>query len=638
MLSLELITNTKLVYTPSFIRYLEIKNVNMKKSLSNIFLLLISICLFVNLGITQSDCEMQIGTNFDIVGACGVHKDLKISSTHFFTRNEIYLEDGNDWDSGLAETMSQDDAGYPLEVPFVHPLTGENQIVAFTVGGYQQNYETGDYVMLYDGNGSFQFANWTAQTVTSEEPGRIEFTINEVDENGIHIEMLSSMLDNHVNNIRIVRIIYEGDFETAPFLPQFEEKANNFVSFRFMDWMYTNHTDVSQWEERTKANFHTQEDDEKGASWELVIELCNYFNIDPWINVPHQANGEYIDSMATLFNTELDTNLTIYLEYSNECWNWIFEQTYWLDSVPPFPGNIGRNYGYYANEVFTRWDNVFSGQEDRIEMILAGHDYFVLEALDYTDGQATTDLVDLVSYPGYVALNEGNYDTLNAYGNAATAEQVLAMLNENKSTDFYWMNEFKTLVSDVYEKDFVMYEGGQHITPEWFGLDTSYNQALYDAQLHPGMYSFYQDILNYYKDTLEVTLFMNFTLSSLQENPFGSWGLLDNVFLESPWPVKYQAVLDFIENCGPVVDAHIEADITNITITPNPTTDYMYINGLLGYYSIHIIDGSGNIYQNLTNSSSSIGINIESLPAGMYFVVIQHNDHTAVCTQKIIKI
>ncbi len=609
----------------------------MKPIFRSLFCLFFLIIFAVIDGISQDDCPMQVGTNFDIIGACGVHKDLKISSTSFFTRNEIYLEDGNDWDSGLAETMDQDEAGYPLEVPFSHPVTGENQIVAFTVGGYQQNYEPGDYVMLYDGEGSFQFANWTDQTVTLVEPGRIEFTINGVDENGIHIEMMSSVLGNHVSNIRIVRTIYEDDYESNPFLPQFEEKAEPFVAYRFMDWMYTNHTTVSEWEDRTKPNFHTQEDDQKGASWELIIELCNHFDIDPWINVPHEANTEYIDSMASLFYNELDTNLTIYLEYSNECWNWIFEQTYWLDSVPPFAGNIGRNYGYYANQVFTRWDSIFSGQENRTKMVLAGHDYFVLDALDYTDEEATTHLVDLVSYPGYVALNEDNYDTLNAYGSNATAEQVLAMLNENKSTDFYWMNEFKTIVSDVYEKDFVMYEGGQHITPEWFGLDTSYNQALYDAQVHPGMYSFYQDMLHYYKDTLGVTLFMNFTLSSLQENPFGSWGLLDNIFLESPWPVKYQAVIDFIDNCGPVVDAHIEADTSDITISPNPTEDYFYINGLLGNYTIHIIDAAGNIYQNLTNSASTIGVNIDTLPAGMYFVVIQHNDHSAVCTQKIIK-
>ena len=56
--------------------------------------------------------------------------------------------------------------------------------------------------------------------------------------------------------------------------------ASNFISFRFMDWMYINHHTVSNWANRTKPNFHTQEHDQKGGSWELVIELCNYFDID----------------------------------------------------------------------------------------------------------------------------------------------------------------------------------------------------------------------------------------------------------------------------------------------------------------------------------------------------------------------
>ncbi len=487
---------------------------------------------------------MEIGTNFHFFGA-GVYKDMKLSSTPFFTRNDIYREDDNDWDSGLASTMAQDAAGYPLEVPFPHPDNGNAQIVAFTIGGYEQSYETGTYVMLFDGVGTFNFVNWTAATVTSVAAGRIEFTIDVVDGNGVHIEMMSSQLGNHVRNIRIVRDIYESDYLTAPFLPQFAAKADEFGTFRFMDWAATNYHPISAWGDRIDANFHTQANDPEGMSWEFMIDVANYFDKDIWINVPHLADANYITQMAMLFRDRLETERSIYLEYSNECWNWIFDQTHWLNDNPPFTGNIGQNYGYYSLQVFDTWETVFSGQENRLKMVLAGHDYFVIDAMDYIIAQGEGDLVDLVSYPGYVALSDPtDYDALDALSASATADDVMDMLEANMASNFYWMNQFKILVSDVYGKEFTMYEGGQHLTPRWFGLEADYNPALYAAQNSTRMYSFYQDILDYYKNTLGVTLFMNYTLTSPQESAFGSWGLLENYF-STPNSQKWNAIMDW---------------------------------------------------------------------------------------------
>lgn len=581
----------------------------------------------------QDNC-MNIGTNFHFFDA-GVFKDLKLSSTPFFTRNATYVGDENDWDSGLAEIMYQDEAGYPLELPFLHPTTGEPQIVAFTIGGYAENYLTGDYVLLYDGTATFSFADWTGATVTSSSPGRIEFTVDYVDENGIHIEILSSPSGDHVHNIRILETRFEENYITDKLYPSFVEKADEFVALRFMDWVHTNHHPVSSWNQRTQNQFHTQNVDHKGMAWEQLITISNLLQKDVWINVPHLADQAYIDAMAQLFRDNLDPNLTIYLEYSNECWNWIFDQTYWLDeSAPHYQG--GMNYGHYSHRVFSRWDMAFSGQEHRIKTVLGGHDYFVIEAMDIFEDLGETDLVDLVSYPGYVALSEDDYATLNALGTSATAEDVMNMLVANQEDQFYWMEQFKTLVADAYSKEFVMYEGGQHITPEWFGLDTTYNQALYDAQTHPAMYDFYQNMLSYYQNDLDIKLFMNYVLASPQENPFGSWGLLETYFSNPASFPKWNAVMDWKTNNTSCVTSieNTENDELSFEVFPNPTTNEIHIlleNPSSFFIEIYNLEGK------LIHEYKALNkiVNVKDFPSGIYIIKLKTEEE--VYTSKFVK-
>ncbi len=592
-------------------------------------------CLISFFSFTQN-C-MDIGTNLDVLDA-GIFKDLKMSSSHFYTRNSVYIGDNNDWDSELATTMPQDEAGYPLAIPFPHPTTGNDQIIAFTIGGHFHNYQTGNYVLLYEGEGTIEFANWTANTVTSNEPGRIEFTIDAVNEDGIHIEIYSSENGNHIRNIRIVQDIYESNYQTQPYLPNFEELISTFKTLRFMDWAFTNNHPISNWTNRTSPNFHTQAIWEQGVAWEHLIDLANYFQKDIWINVPHLANENYSSQMATLFRNELNEDLTIYLEYSNECWNWIFDQTHWLNENGPFAGNVGTNYGYYTLEMLETWEAVFFEQENRLKTVLAGHDYFVIDAMEYIKTQSMEDLVDLVSYPGYVALSDEHYDQLDVLGSDATAEQIIEMLNDNVEPNFYWMNQFKELVADEYNKEFVMYEAGQHLTPRWFGLDAPYNQALWEAQVHPGMGEFYENLLNYCQNDLEVKLLMHFNLASPQESTFGSWGLVENHFATAPYAPKMQTVLDW-QNENPCNTTSTEEVLinSNIEVFPNPATNQVSISWKEqnGYEEILLLDIHGRqlFKKELTPTENTTNIQIH-YPRGIYFV--QLNTSTQTATKRLI--
>ena len=52
-----------------------------------------------------------------------------------------------------------------------------------------------------------------------------------------------------------------------------------------------------------------------------MIELCNETQKDMWINIPALATPAFVQSLAQLIDADLDPNLNVYIEYSNETWN-----------------------------------------------------------------------------------------------------------------------------------------------------------------------------------------------------------------------------------------------------------------------------------------------------------------------------
>lgn len=58
----------------------------------------------------------------------------------------------------------------------------------------------------------------------------------------------------------------------------------------------------------------------------LQTALANRVQQEPWFNMPHLATDDYITQFATLVRDNLASNLNVYVEFSNEVWNPMFEQ------------------------------------------------------------------------------------------------------------------------------------------------------------------------------------------------------------------------------------------------------------------------------------------------------------------------
>ena len=141
-----------------------------------------------------------------------------------------------------------------------------------------------------------------------------------------------------VTGLRLMRPIRIGSSESYPpeavFTEEFLALHNRGEVLRFMDFTATNGNIQREWSDR-----HTPEDltffgdqdpgywwQGKGAPWEYAVLLANTLDKDVWVNVPTLASDDYVARLADLLAATLEPERKIYVEYSNEIWNFGFPQ------------------------------------------------------------------------------------------------------------------------------------------------------------------------------------------------------------------------------------------------------------------------------------------------------------------------
>jgi hypothetical protein len=76
---------------------------------------------------------------------------------------------------------------------------------------------------------------------------------------------------------------------------------------------------------------------------------------------------------------------------------------------------------------------------------------------------------------------------------------------------------------------------------------------------------------------------------------------------------------------------------TAIYLSPNPATDKITINGLSnGTYEITVMTGDARIAGKTTTNSNNYAINIQHLPAGIYYLIVTQNN-SIVARQRFVK-
>jgi hypothetical protein len=533
----------------------------------------------------------------------------------------------NSWDTPYADSIKTDTNGYPLEIPFA--VTGADTLqIVYTVWAHTRAMPLGIYTFLYDGDGDFK---WDIDAHVQEiQQGRITVRIDSTNNIAL-LRILRSNPNNPVKNMRFLMPGCEETYQTQPFNPTFFEKLKPFKTIRFMGFGNTNGSPLEHWEERAHVDDYTYTT-AKGVPYEWMIKLANATNSDAWINVPHKADSSFIEQMAILFRDGMNTKLKIYVEYTNEWWNWMFWQAVYLnqngDQSVLWPERTAPFFARCMNI----WKNIFASAPSRIERVFGTQHYWpdlgwrVLKTVP-------PGTFDAVSPAGYWGLNG---DTLNALGASNTIETVI----QNAQQEFIanaipnWRQH--KAMADSFHIRLHYYEGGQSFTPNPFGTTQPYGQVLMDIQTDPRMYDLYRQLL----DTLQAisssssSLFCHFSLSSSKDMRYGCWGALENINQTPPYRTtapKYQALLDYLAGSSPatpikssIVTAKQFRLLQNYPNPFNATTIIKYSIPQAAKAELIVYDVLGNRIITLVDDYKVAGDyearwNAENCPSGVYF-------------------
>jgi len=409
----------------------------------------------------------------------------------------------------------------------------------------------GEYVCLYDGDGVIEFGQ--NSKIISRSPGRIVVYITPTN-SGSSVIIKQTNPTNYIRNIRVIMPGFESTYKTQPFTPQFLNRWRSCNTIRFMDWMLTNGSKQRSWDERPTPQYCNYT--ERGVPLEVMIELCNQLEANPWFCMPHSATDEYVKQFAQLVKRLLKPSLKIYIEYSNEVWNSIFEQHHYAAqkakelSIPPADKPWETAAKFYAQrsvELFKIWENVFLNDKDRLVRVIAwqaasGEYWTDKMILSYND---TYKNCDALAIAPYFSMNVSSDSKPNAETVANwSVEQVLDFARTNAIPEAEnWMRTHKK-VANKYGLRLIAYEAGQHLV----GIAGAENneqltKLLIAANKHQQMGTLYKIYLDAWKNLTGGDLLCIFS-SVGNYSKWGSWGLLENAMQEhSP---KYDAMIKWI--------------------------------------------------------------------------------------------
>ncbi len=269
---------------------------------------------------TSVSAGAPLGANIDSV------KDWSLSNVFvdLYKQSRTPLSFNRD-SSGQPIPAATDANGWPTEDFEVFLQTG-----AHGVG----HVYSGTYKVSFTGQ---------ADLGSSITPGRLENVVYDPVANRTTADLIVSVSDAEsdwyvvlqfrnavgVRDVKVIRPGYAADTQQV-FTNEFLASIRPFETLRLMDFLQTNNSPNVNWFERSLPTDASQATD-KGVAWEYVVQLANEAQKDIWINVPFHATDDYVRNLAQFLRTNLGQDRVVYVEYSNELWNTIFQQS--LDNI-----------------------------------------------------------------------------------------------------------------------------------------------------------------------------------------------------------------------------------------------------------------------------------------------------------------
>ncbi|MFT3923814.1 MAG: hypothetical protein QM778_14875 [Myxococcales bacterium] len=432
-------------------------------------------------------------------------------------------------------------------------------------------YPSGDYVVLYEGKGAVDY--WPQDKVISSGPGRDVLRVDS-SQVGIGVRIKKTDPGDPIRNIRVLMpggvcesdprrycdkklpcesagrcVPFEENYATQIFHPRFLERTSHYATLRFMDWMQTNGSTMQRWDTRPRPDDARWN---KGAPVEIMVELANRQDQDPWFTLPHGADDEYVTKFAEYVRDHLSASHRVYVEHSNEVWNGMFAQAEYAmkrgQEAGLGPSPFEAQLLYHARrtaQIAKIWERVYGDKRHKVVRVLgaqAANAWGSEIMLAFEDVKAHVDALAIAPYfGGYL----GSPENLQRVQSMNLDEFFVELKEKALPEARDWIRD-QAKVAKQNNLHLVAYEGGQHLTAGGPGLDSKALNDLFDrANRDPRIGQLYFDYLVSWRK-LGGKMFVHFT-DCTGMSKWGRWGALE--WLEQPraQAPKYDAIARFAE-------------------------------------------------------------------------------------------
>ena len=435
-----------------------------------------------------------------------------------------------------------DEHGWPMEIP-----EGVEKLESYLLTDLprEAQYFTGRYRLTYEGKGTLRVGGRARNARYSD--GQVTFNF-EPGEGPVAVAILATDPGDHIRNIAIVHEDMTELYDMGvTFNPLWLGLVRDLRAVRFMDWMITNGSFVSRWQDRPVPQDYTFA--RRGVPVEVMVQLANQIGADPWFTMPHAADDAYVEAFATYVRDHLEQRRVAYVEYSNEMWNFLFEQARWAAAQAKDRWNTEGDAwmqwtGMRAAEVMDIWTRVYG--TERLVRVAGVHtgwpgleDALLNAPLAVAEGRRPpADSFDAYAVTGYFGL-DGDDPEMPARILRWARQGIV----QDKLTEYLRDGPIRNLTQEVFPYHakaaqqaglrLIMYEGGTHLVGlnEWVDNEeltqvlTAYN---YSAQIG----ALYQQLLEGWQAAGGV-LFNGF-VDVAKPSKWGSWGAKRHLADQSP--------------------------------------------------------------------------------------------------------
>jgi hypothetical protein len=438
----------------------------------------------------------------------------------------------------------------------------------------------GEYTVLYDGEGKIRYG--ASAKLVSQSPGKDMIKLVPMKQpNQLYPTATATLFieesnpRNYIRNIRILmpggvcrnspakRVIHArqctnnsymafADNPTTLFFnPDFLNFMKDFKVIRFMNMSGITRNNISAWKDRATVNKATWGGKEgvRGVPLEVMIQLANTLNIDPWFNIPHNADNSYIYHFAQTVKEQLKPNLRVYIEYTNEAWNNVFvpqaehmKQTGYklkLDKNRDMAGS--KYYSKQSIHIFKIWERVFDSRDRLIRVMgsMTTNTKLTETLLGFQNAYKHVDAIAIAPYFHFPQEKMALIRSVND-----VFKELAARDNRYSIKNTLNFVQKQIEVTKGFGVDLIAYEGGQHLVHhKTHSMAQGATPYLYRANQDPRMGAAYYQLLAGWKK-LGGKLFIPFS-APRPSTWHGSWGIKEHIAETTAKAPKYRALLGF---------------------------------------------------------------------------------------------